>query len=80
VLRTLTITGDLWLDPATNRILEADGHAVSTDDPTAAGDVTITAHDPDGTVPLDVPASSVEVPLGTLITELMKLVGKGAES
>jgi len=80
VLRTLAISGDLWLDPATNRILEADGHAVSTDDPTAVGDVTITAHDPDGTVPLDVPASSVDVPLGTLMTELMKLVGKGAES
>jgi hypothetical protein len=79
-LKALTTSGDLWLDPASNRILEADTHVVSTTDPTEVGDVTITAHDPDGSVSLDAPASAVDVPLGTLISEMMKLFGKGAES
>ena len=47
---------------------------------TEVGDITITAHDPDGSVSLDAPASAVDVPLGTLISEMMKLIGKGAES
>jgi len=80
MMKALTFSGDLWLDPATNRVVEADGHVASTSDPTAVGDVTVTARDPDGSVSLDRPSSSVDVPLGTLITEMMKLVGKGAES
>jgi hypothetical protein len=80
MMKALTFSGDLWLDPATNRVLEADGHVASTNDPATVGDVTVTAHDPDGSVSLDPPTSSVDVPLGTLITEMMKLLGKGAES
>jgi hypothetical protein len=80
MMKALSFSGDLWLDPATNRVIEADGHVASTNDPAAVGDVTVTAHDPDGSVSLDPPTSSVDVPLGTLITEMMKLLGKGAES
>lgn len=80
MMKALTFSGDLWLDPATNRVLEADGHVASTNDPATVGDVTVTAHDPDGSVSLEPPTSSVDVPLGTLITEMMKLLGKGAES
>ncbi len=68
MMKALTFSGDLWIDPA------------STSDPTAVGDVTVTARDPDGSVSLDAPTSSVDVPLGVLITEMMRLVGKGAES
>lgn len=80
VMRSLSFAGDLWIDPANNRIVEADAHVTSIKDPTQVGDVTITAHDPDGSVALDAPTSSVDVPLGTLISEMMKLIGKGAES
>jgi hypothetical protein len=80
LLKALTFSGDLWLDPATNRVVEADMHAASSSDPTESGDVTVTAHDPDGSVSLDAPAAAVNVPMGTLIAEMMKLVGKGAES
>jgi hypothetical protein len=79
-MKSFTISGDLWIDPATNRVVESDVHMASTKDPTQVGDLTVTAHDPDGTVSLDAPTSSVDVPLGTLVTEMMKLVGKGAES
>lgn len=79
-LKDFTYAGDLWLDPATNRVVELDSHMTSTKNPANLADITITAHDPDGSVPLDAPTSSVEVPLGTLITEMMKLIGKGAES
>jgi hypothetical protein len=80
LIKALTFSGDLWLDPATNRVIEADGHVASTNDATAVGDVTVTARDPDGSVSLEPPASSVDVPLGSLISEMMKLIGKGAES
>ena len=79
-MRDLTFSGDLWVDPGTNRVVEADGHVGSAKDSSLVADVTVTAHDPDGSVPLDAPTSSVDVPIGTLITELMKLVGRGAES
>ena len=79
-MKSFTISGDLWIDPATNRIVESDLHMASTKDPAQVGDLTVTAHDPDGTVSLDAPTSPVDVPLGTLVTEMMKLVGKGAES
>jgi hypothetical protein len=80
MLKSLTVSGDLWLDPASNRVLEADTHMVSANDPTEVGDITVTAHDPDGSVSLEAPTSAVDVPLGTLISEMMKLIGKGAES
>ena len=79
-LKAATASGDLWLDPASNRILEADTHVASTNDPSEVGDITVTAHDPDGSISLDAPPSAVDVPLGTLISETMKLLGKGAES
>ena len=80
-MKNFTFSGDLWVDPATNRVLEMDGHGASTSG-AAAGtvDMTITAHDPDGSVPLAAPSTSVDVPIGTLITEMMKLIGRGAES
>ena len=79
-MKAFTFSGDLWIDAATNRVVESDLHMASTKDPTYVGDLTVTAHDPDGTVSLAAPTSSVDVPLGTLVTEMMKLVGKGAES
>jgi len=79
-MRSVSFAGDLWIDPASNRIVEGDLHMASTKDRTEVGDFTVTAHDPDGSVSIVAPASSVDVPLGTLITEMMKLIGKGAES
>jgi hypothetical protein len=79
-MRAFTFSGDLWIDVSTNRVVEGDVHLASTKDPTAVGDITVTARDPDGTVSLDAPGSSVDVPLGPLVTEMMKMIGKGAES
>jgi hypothetical protein len=79
-MKAVSFAGDLWIDPASNRVIEGDLHMASSKDPTQVGNVTVTAHDPDGSVSLAAPASSVDVPLGILITEMMKLIGKGAES
>ena len=79
-MRAFAFSGDLWIDASTNRVVEGDVHMASTKDPTAVGDITVTARDPDGTVSLDAPSSSVDVPLGPLVTEMMKMIGKGAES
>ena len=79
-MRAFTFSGDLWIDASTNRVVESDIHMASTKDPTAVGDITVTAHDPDGTVSLGAPGAVVDVPLGPLVTEMMKMIGKGAES
>jgi hypothetical protein len=79
-MRAFTFSGDLWIDASTNRVVEGDVHMAYTKDPTAVADITVTARDPDGTVSLGAPGSSVDVPLGPLVTEMMKMIGKGAES
>jgi hypothetical protein len=80
--KTITVSGDIWIDQASNRVLESDLHVATTADAAALGvaDVTVTARDPDGSVSLVPPGSSIDVPLGTLITQAMKMMGKGAES
>jgi hypothetical protein len=80
--KAITVTGDMWIDQTSNRVVESDVHVASTGDAAAGGaaDVTVTARDPDGSVSLTPPASSIDVPLGTLITQVMKMMGKGAES
>jgi hypothetical protein len=80
--KTINVTGDVWIDQASNRVVESDLHVATTADAPAVGvaDVTVTARDPDGSVSVAVPASSIAVPLGTLISQVMKMMGKGAES
>ena len=80
MVRALSFSGDLWVDPTTHRIVEADAHLAAANDAAQSGDVTVTARDPDGSVSLDVPASSIAIPIGPLFSEMMKLVSKGAES
>ncbi|HLO35004.1 MAG TPA: hypothetical protein VK194_02940, partial [Candidatus Deferrimicrobium sp.] len=79
-LRATTLSGDLWIAPTTNRLLEIDLHVASTADASQAGDVTVLLDDPDGSVSLDAPPATVDVPITTLFRELMKLIGNGAES
>lgn len=80
MIKSFAVNGDLWIDPATNHIVEWRSHFAAIADATNAGDVAVTVGDPDGSVSLDAPSSFVDVPLGTLIAEMMKLLGKGAES
>jgi hypothetical protein len=80
MLKALALSGDLWLDPASHRILEADLHLAAANNAAQSGDLTVTARDPDGSVSLDPPAATVDVPIGPLFNELMKLVSKSSES
>lgn len=75
-LKTLTISGDLWIDAGSKRVIETDFHGASTSGSSDTVDVAVTAHDPDGTVPLDGPATAVDVPMSTLLGEMMKLMGQ----
>jgi hypothetical protein len=79
-VKDMTVSGDLWIDPATNHVVEMSSHVASAANPADAGDVIVTVIAPDGSVPLDVPSSFVDIPLGPLLTEAMKLLGRGAES
>jgi hypothetical protein len=79
-LKAVTVTGDLWLDKASNRLAEADVHVVNKNDADEKADVTVTFRTPDGTVSLSTPPSSVALPFGKLMQNLMKLAGRGADS
>lgn len=79
-IKSLAIEGDLWIDPATNHIVEWKSHLASVANPADAGDVTVTVGEPDGSVALDAPSSFVDIPLGILLAEAMKLLGNAAES
>ena len=79
-LGALTLSGDLWIDPAANRVVEMDLHVGSSTEPDQAADVTVTVRDPDGSVSLEAPSAFVDVPIGTLVREMLKLLGRGAES
>ncbi|HEY3165459.1 MAG TPA: hypothetical protein VGJ71_13920 [Candidatus Limnocylindrales bacterium] len=80
LVKALSISGDIWVESSTKRILELDTHIAPASDATQGGDVTITAHDPDGSVSLEAPSSSTDVPLGILVSEMMKLVSGGSVS
>jgi hypothetical protein len=75
-LKQLTLSGDLWLDPASKHLVEADLHLAQTSGGSDAADIAITAREPDGSVSLAGPAASVELPLQTLFSQLLQLMSK----
>ena len=76
-LKAVTLSGDLWVDKASNRIVEFDGHAVSTADSKQSGSLTVKIGSPDGSVSTEAPSSFVVVPFKSIITNVMSLVGQG---
>lgn len=76
-LKAVTLSGDLWVDKASNHVVEFDGHAVSTADPGQSGTLTVKIGSPDGSVSTAAPSSFVVVPFKSIITNLMSLIGQG---
>ena len=75
-IKQLSIGGDLWIDAGTKHVVEADLHLAQTSGGSDAADLTITARDPDGSVSLAGPASSVDVPLQTLFAQVLQLMSR----
>ena len=76
-LKAVTLSGDLWVDKASNNVVEFDGHAVSTSDSTQSASLTVKIGSPDGTVSAAAPSTFVEVPIKSIITNVMSMVGQG---
>ena len=76
-LEKVTLSGDLWVDKSSNRVVEFDGHAVSTADPKQSGNLTVKIGSPDGSVSTDAPSSFLVVPFKSIVTNLMSLIGQG---
>ena len=76
-LKAVTLSGDMWVDKASNHVVEVDIHAVSTADSKQSGNITVKIGSPDGTVSTDAPTSFVVVPFKTIVTNVMSLIGKG---
>jgi hypothetical protein len=79
-IKELTLTADAWVDVATTRATELDLHLATTSEPKTTGDIRITARDPDGSVTLAAPTSSVDIPLSKMIGDMLRLMGGGATS
>jgi len=76
-LAAIDLSADIWVQTATNHIVEIDGHATPKGTSTGAATFTIVFHDPDGTIPLEAPAKHVDLPTAKLLQNLMTLVGSG---
>jgi hypothetical protein len=75
-LKQLSIGGDLWLDASSKRAVEADLRFAQTSGGSDSADVTITAKDPDGSVSLAGPPSSVDLPLQQLFAQVLQLMSQ----
>ena len=76
-LKEVTLSGDIWIEVASNRVVELDGHIVAVKDATQAANITIKVGSPDGTVPTTAPSTFVDVPVRSIVTNLMTLIGQG---
>jgi hypothetical protein len=76
-LKTVTLTADIWVDKASNRVVEVDGHAVSTANANQSATLTVKIGSPDGSISTAAPSSFVTVPVKSIITNVMSLIGQG---
>ena len=68
---------DLWIEASSGNLAEVDVKAASTTGTAAVGELTLRFRDPDGTIPTDAPDDFVEVPIDSLVQDLMTLMGGG---
>jgi hypothetical protein len=74
MMKQLSLSGDLWIDGSAKRVLEMDFHIAQASGGSETADMAITAHDPDGTVSLDAPSSSVHLSLQTLFSRVLEMM------
>ncbi len=76
-LKEANLSADIWVDPSAKQVVEVDVHVVSKSDSTQKADFTVTFKDPDGSVAEQAPSTFVDVPIQTLIQDLMQMLGQG---
>jgi hypothetical protein len=76
-LRQIELKIDLWIEASSGNLAEVDVKAASTTGTEAVGELTLRFRDPDGTIPTDAPDDFVEVPVNSLVQDLMTLMGVG---
>ena len=75
-LKQLTLSGDVWLDSASKHLVEMDLHMADSKGSSGTADFVVTAKDPDGSVSLESPASSVAVPMQALFGQVLQMMGQ----
>ncbi|MBI3745520.1 MAG: hypothetical protein HY264_03170 [Chloroflexi bacterium] len=76
-MKDITLSADIWVDKVSSHVVEIDGHVAATKDATRTATVTVKLGNPDGSVSTAAPSSFVEVPLKSIITNVMSLIGQG---
>ena len=76
-MKDVTLSADIWVDKASNHVVEVDGHVAAVKDATQTATITIKLGSPDGSFSTAAPSTFVDVPVKTIVTNLMSLIGKG---
>jgi hypothetical protein len=74
--KQLALSGDVWLDSASKHLVEMDLHIADSKGSSGSADLALTAKDPDGSVSLAGPASSVDVPMQALFGQVLQMMGQ----
>jgi len=76
-LKEVALSGDIWIDKASNHVTEVDGHIAAVKDTSQTANITIKIGSPDGSVPTAAPTTFVDIPVRSIVTNLMTLIGQG---
>lgn len=76
-LEQAEITADLWVETSSKRLVEVDVRLASTDSEDQWLDVAVVMSDPDGSIDVAAPSDYVEIPIESLVTNLMQFMGEG---
>ncbi|OGO56633.1 MAG: hypothetical protein A2V84_04320 [Chloroflexi bacterium RBG_16_70_13] len=71
-LQQVELEVDLWLDASSGNLAEVDVKAASTTGTSGVIELTLRFRDPDGTIQTDAPGSFVELPLQSIVEELIR--------
>jgi hypothetical protein len=70
-----TISGDIWIDKGSNRVVELDFHIAGAGSDTSTGDVTVSLKTPDAGTSFDAPAKYTDLPVKSLLGTFMQMLG-----
>jgi len=76
-LEALKLDIDVWIDKASNHLVEVVAAGSSTADASQSATLTVKLGDPDGSISTTAPDSFTELPLDAILQNVMQLIGQG---
>ena len=76
-LQSIELKVDLWIEASSGHLAEIDVKAAPTSNGAQTAELTLRFRDPDGSIPTDAPDDFVELPIESLVQQLMQMMGGG---